>query len=492
MSGKKFYRLVIPALFIAVCGSYLLYEGLGLKAYITQIRHGTAAALLFCTAGLLFFCYRGKLSTEKGIALLVLAGCLLRILYMLETPVTQRSHDLFEMDSSTPGKAGYLLRILQEHRLPESNELQLYQQPFFFILGAGMSGILNGILQRTDPYSLVDAAKVVSCLAACFSLLALERLLERLTEGRNRICGMLLLTFTPVFLYTGGRFGENALCFLFVVLALLYTLKFEKEPSLSHILVLAVVYGCGMMTKISCAVPALYTAYVFGRKWKEEKQDRKSLTGKYAVFGSIALPLGMWYSVRNLVRFGQELWFIPRLSEEEEIFHGGKALMARFVIPDIKNIFVMPYANPYTDFNLPAYLIKTELFGEFRNYQAPLWLPTLLLMLNVVLSFGAAAYGIFLLINYKRENAGKNRILVWGLLFGFFAAWYYFKYPFGCTMDCRYYMMLPACKAMLLTELLMRRSEGKYGEELMIMQEGIRWCMVLLAFGEILWFGIIG
>lgn len=71
--------------------------------------------------------------------------------YMLETPVTQRGHDLFELDSSAPGKAGYLLRILQEHRLPESYVLQLYQQPFFFLLGAGMSGILNGILQRTDP-----------------------------------------------------------------------------------------------------------------------------------------------------------------------------------------------------------------------------------------------------------------------------------------------------------------------------------------------------
>ena len=96
----------------------------------------------------------------------------------IETPVTQRGHDLFELDSSAPGKAGYLLRILQEHRLPESYVLQLYQQPFFFLLGAGMSGILNGILQRTDPFSLVDGAKVVSCLASCFSLLAAERLLE--------------------------------------------------------------------------------------------------------------------------------------------------------------------------------------------------------------------------------------------------------------------------------------------------------------------------
>ena len=32
--------------------------------------------------------------------------------------------------------AGYLLRILQEHRLPESYVLQLYQQPFFFLLAA--------------------------------------------------------------------------------------------------------------------------------------------------------------------------------------------------------------------------------------------------------------------------------------------------------------------------------------------------------------------
>ena len=275
-----------------------------------------------------------------------------------------------------------------------------------------------------------------------------------------------------------------------MVLALLYTLRFEEDPSFFHIFILAVVYGCGMMTKISCAVPALYTAYVFGKKWKVEKQSRKSLTGKYVVFGIIAIPLGMWYSVRNLVLFGQSPWYVLRQSEEGGLYHGTESLAARFVIPDIKNIFVTPYADPYTDFNLPAYLMKSELFGEFR-YQAPLWLPTILLMLNVALSFGAAAYGIFLLINQKRENAGKNRILIWGLLFGLFAAWSYFRYPFGCTMDCRYYMMLPICKAMLLTLFLGRSAEGKYREELGIMQTGIRGCMVLFALTAILWFGMI-
>ena len=168
-----------------------------------------------------------------------------------------------------------------------------------------------------------------------------------------------------------------------------------------------------------------------------------------------------------------------------------RGLIRRFpAIKSIKNIFVTPYADPYTDFNLPAYLMKSELFGEF-HYQAPLWLPTILLMLNVALSFGAAAYGIFLLINQKRENAGKNRILIWGLLFGLFAAWSYFRYPFGCTMDCRYYMMLPICKAMLLTLFLGRSAEGKYREELGIMQTGVRGCMVLFALTAILWFGMI-
>lgn len=206
---------------------------------------------------------------------------------MLETPVTQRGHDLFELDSSAPGKAGYLLRILQEHRLPESYVLQLYQQPFFFLLGAGMSGILNGILQRTDPFSLVDGAKVVSCLASCFSLLAAERLLERLADGKDRIYGMLLLAFTPVFLYTGGRLGENALCLLFVVLALLYTLRFEEDPSFFHIFILAVVYGCGMMTKISCAVPALYTAYVLERNGRWKSKAEKALQGNMLFLGSL-------------------------------------------------------------------------------------------------------------------------------------------------------------------------------------------------------------
>lgn len=67
MNGKKLYLVMIPVLLAAVCGSYLLYEGLGLKVYITQIRWGAAAALFLCTAGTLLFCHRGKLSVERGL-----------------------------------------------------------------------------------------------------------------------------------------------------------------------------------------------------------------------------------------------------------------------------------------------------------------------------------------------------------------------------------------------------------------------------------------
>ena len=190
---------------------------------------------------------------ENVVRLLFVCGCILRIWYAVVTPVTMRGRDIWELSVNAKGKAAYLLRLVEWGKLPDSYELQFYKQPFYYLLSALAAAVMRGLTGIEDAAFLVNAGKVVSCIASCFSLYLSERLLREFCSVRVRGYGMAVLSFTPVFWLTGGRLGEDALTFFFMTAVILGTVEWEKQPDWKHSILLAVLYGCGMMTKISLA-----------------------------------------------------------------------------------------------------------------------------------------------------------------------------------------------------------------------------------------------
>lgn len=74
--------------------------------------------------------------TEEQITGLILSmGIFMRVVYLLYTPLTVRSHDLWGIDLSSGGHASYLLLAMQG-MLPPDNYLQFYQQPLYYFAGA--------------------------------------------------------------------------------------------------------------------------------------------------------------------------------------------------------------------------------------------------------------------------------------------------------------------------------------------------------------------
>lgn len=473
---------------ILTFGGYLIYRGMNsiYGTVVVKVLCLIAIAVLF--AGLFHKHRTGTFTIEKLISAIIWSGCILRIGYMLITPCTLRGHDLFELTADSTGKAGYLLRLVTEGRLPESYALQLYQQPFFYISGAAASLILNRISGLNDAFSLVDASKTISCLASCYSLFVVEHLLKMHIKGEKAVAWVsLLVAFSPVFILTGGRVGENALCFLFTVLAIIYTEYWDDNPSVKNTVLLAVFYGLGVMTKMSCAVAALYTIFIFARKlfpefsvstFRNKRLGAMRMQGKVLLrlllFGLISLPLGLWYSMRNYLLFGQPLTYVLPQDAGGILFRGEDSLVQRFIIPDIANLLLTPYANPLKDSNLFTYLVKSELFGEFM-FDSPQWISILFVFCNLFITGFAVVYGLRRLVCIRNTRPGSSdrKVIVYSVIFSLFAVYSYIKYPFGCTMDCRYYMMLVVCKALIIGVFL--ESHGKRMEdERSFMQYAIR------------------
>lgn len=454
---KRYIQCI--AVTLAVIAAYTVW--MIFREFISAdiIKAGMAALIAMTAAYTAVCAIKKELSAETALKAVIFAGIVMRIGYMLYTPCDVRSHDLWEISTDGKGHAGYILGIIENNLLPQSNELQFYQQPFYYIVSSAVSRIISIITSCTDAFYLVDAAKTVSCAASCMVLLLAGSVCDmfRLSD-REKLTAMLLAAFQPAF-FLSIRVTPDMLCTFFMTLALLFTFKWYASPDWKNTLILAFVYGLGVMTKISVAVPALFTAAVFAVKLVQLVKEKKvlPLIPKLAVFGIISLPLGLWYNVRNYKLFGQKLGYVPDVGETGELYVGDHSLFQRFVFPDFVNMLSSPYDNVFVDHNLFVYSVKSSLFGEF-TFKVPSFVPIILYISALVLSVMAIIAAVSALKRYKEDKPTAVLSAVCALflvsMIGF-----NLRYPYGCSMDFRYSTFLVIPFAVLLAKRFMRRSK---------------------------------
>ncbi|MDD3253617.1 MAG: glycosyltransferase family 39 protein [Lachnospiraceae bacterium] len=439
------------ALVIGITLLYMLSRKLKLYQHPVWIQGGMLVFGIALIQYHMFMYHQKKWSLELLYKSIILFGFAMRIGYMLYTGCEVREHDLRDLTSNGGGHAGYILTLIETGKLPNSNDLQYYQQPLFYILGSYASRIINSALRCTEPYFLVDAAKVVSCCFSCFTLLAAGKLGEILKLDKTaKVISIALIAFLPGFYLTGGSVVGDAQTAFFMTAAFLYTCRWHEKQSWKNILVLAVIYGLGMMTKISCGIMAIFTAGVFALVlWNHRKShELGAIFGKYLAFGCISFPLGLWYSLRNYRLFGQTLGYVLRISEESKIYTGDHSLVQRFILPDIPNLLHSPYGDAWSDYNLPVYLIKSSLFGEF-SYEISDWIPVILMLSGLILSVIVVISIIHQLRRRKTDVYGTFAAIAFGIVLSS-TVYFYYQYPFGCSMDFRYVLVLGVLGALLV------------------------------------------
>lgn len=435
----KLFSPVILAAVIILC--YLLTEGLKLNEVL--LLHESAhlinvlMGVLIIIGLLVFHCRVRKTGqTEELIRLILFAGLVMRIGYMLYTDAYTRPHDI------SGGHDSYILQIIHNARLPQDNHGQFYQQPVYYVISAIVSAIVNAILGTSaDEHALVNAAKIVSCFASCSVLLMTPKICKELDLNRRAQPIVLAVTaFLPEFYLLAGRVGPDSLSIYFMILALLLTIRWFKNQTFPVTIQLAVVYGLAISTKISCAVFAIFTAVLMLIRLVQAIKQKKAapMLAKLGVFGCISLPLGMWYCIRNLVRFDQALNYVYPISITSDLYCGDHSIASRFLWFDIANLKANQYASPWNDYNYPMYLVKSSVFGEFK-FGIPDWVSYGLVLVNFALILISLLAMIYVVVccTHAKPMLRFGIPALWMFLYGF-SVNFNINYPFGCTMDFRY------------------------------------------------------
>lgn len=376
-----------------------------------------------------------KLTTSEVITAVLIIGLIIRIYYILYTPYTIRQHDV----SGDGGHYDYIRYIFTEWRLPDTYKQQYYHPPLHHFISACLLK-LGQLLGFSDA----RAAEGIQVLTAFYSFVIMAVSCKILAElglkKRAFITASLIIAVHPSMIILSGSINNDALSVMFVFIAVLYAIRWYKDPTWKSIVIIALSIGLGMMTKLSVGIVAVAVAFIFLAKWVKAPQfyRQSRYYAQFGVFALICFPLALWHPVYNLVRLGQPIGYVPLvglpdLSEEH-------TLLQRFFTVNFGELTQSIYCSPWTDTNIITYVFKCSVFGEYKFAEALTVPGTLLLVMNIILIVLSVAAMVFVLI---KERGSKDRALnaamfiLWAsniVSFIFFNI----KYPYGCTMDFRY------------------------------------------------------
>ena len=372
---------------------------------------------------------------KKAIIIIVILALIVRLIYVIETPYTEKQHDL---------DLSYILTIYQTGHLPQSNEGQYYHPPLHQIICAMFLTLESPFIE--DIEIAAESLQFVTLIYSMIMLYVIYNIAKEMKLKEKYILFiMFVAAFHPTLIILSGSINNDNLCTLLMMWSILKLIKWYKNSSIKNTVLLAIVTGLAVMTKTNGGIVAIPIIYVFILKLYEEikkSENRKKILKKYVtlffIFGIISLPIGLWYNIRNYILFEQPILYVLN-PDNPDLYVGNYTLLQRFSLFS-KEIFQV-YCNAFEDYNIPTYLLKCSLFGEFIWKQSKLTnvYYTIAIIFNIIYSIIALICIIKNIIMKNKEDKVYKNILFLLLITNIMSyILMNLKLPYGCSMDFRY------------------------------------------------------
>ena len=377
---------------------------------------------------------------NKIMILIFILAFIVRLGYIIKIPITDKQHDI----DGAYGHVSYILTIYETNKLPDTNQGQFYQPPLHHIISAVWLKLFDGLVK--DPNTLLESLQVIPLIYSMILLFIINKLLRELKiKSKYNILILTLMAFHPTFIILSGNINNDMLSILLIFYTIYRLIKWYKKNNILNIIILALSTGFAVMAKTSGAIVSLPIIYIFilqfYREIKKEKQKGKTIIKYfklYFIFGIISLSIGLCYHIRNYILFNQPILYVLDINMQE-LYVGNYSLIERFGIIS-KEIFYM-YADPWSNYNIPTYLLKTSLFGEWKWNQEIIfqYIYSLALYSNIILIIISIISTIKVLILKNKKNVVYKNLFFLLYIFNIISfISMNIKLPYGCSMDFRY------------------------------------------------------
>lgn len=417
-----------------------------------------------------FWSTKGKLTPERIALLITFLSFTVKLVYVICTGLTERQHDIGTFREGSASHSGYIYRLFTTSKLPESTTGQYYHPPLHYIIEALWLKLLTlfGVSFETAIHYVTVPTLFYSC-AASYIGYKIFRELGFSPLVRNICCAV--TAFHPTFIILSASYNNDILSIFLMLVALLYLIKWYKNPTFGSIMMIAFGIGFGMMAKLSAVYVAPAAAMIFLVKLIEDKR-KLYLIGQYASFGALCIPTGLWWSVYTMTRFGLPFGYVMKLSETHDQYVGFRSVAERlFAIPHSfsEGLYFArgeKFGNTFHEYNIPSAVLKNSVFGEWRPGEASSY-ANLLSYVVFFLNVAIILFSLFCLVRmltHKHKNADKG---IKGILLIFYATMlvtftkFCFDYQHDCTMDFRYIVPTVICGMAFIGMFLSEESESR-------------------------------
>lgn len=398
---------------------------------------------------------------------IMLLSLLIRIYYITFISVYDMQHDVGTPDQYY-GHLGYISYFMQNLQLPDFDvreAFQFWHPPVHHIVSAAFLSIIWTIFPHQqgnyESLQLLPLLYITVCIWIVWKMLKLWG-----CNGASLTIPFALIAFHPTFIILSGSVNNDALCFLFTLLAVYFALLWYQNPGFLPIVAGALSVGLGMSSKGTASIAAFPMAFLF-LAGLIKHNNKKRMIAQFFLFGIIAFPLGLWWYLRNYILFDVPINYIYRTSIDAIGYLGNIPIRDRIFDFDprrfsFQNIYVQ-FEGRFTEINPIIALLKSAVYGQcWFNYNIyirvvayPLvfiWTTFTLLSLSIIPKL------------LKKANAMLiPNISIMIFFVAQFISYYTFciEYPFVWTMDIRYALPLLVCHVLWLGIFIQNHAGSK-------------------------------
>lgn len=365
--------------------------------------------------------------------------------YNLYTPFWARQHDgrnFFAPEYG--GHFGYIGYIYKNHSLPKESPIDtwcFYNPPFFYIISATIIRISEFFTNSID--TSFEFLQLLSFGYFIIFITYLYRILKELEINKSLIWSLLFVGLSPALLIMSGSINNDMLSISLSIMAIYYTIVWYKDDSLKTLIKIALTISLAIMTKISSALIAVAIAFVFLSKVIKNKNEFSKYIWHFTIFAVIALPIGLWFPIKNLVLYNVPFTYVQSVDESNSANISEYTILDRFL--KINNSHLdsvnIDMSEENAEYNLYITTLKSFIIDEHVDYKQNkllnIVIPTLLLV-SIVVSISYLINIIYVLVNRKEFSNWIYFFLLIGILqIGSYIS-FCFNYPFTFTMNFRY------------------------------------------------------
>lgn len=415
-------------------------------------------------AGYGLYLKRSKLLTDEALIALIFAlGFVVRLGYTLYTDIGTRQHDLGEFGEGAYNimHSGYILYVRDNLKVPDFDIRgfgQFYHPPFHYIISAVFLRIYELFLPKgTHNY---EALQAMSMLWTQYALIMIYKNIKLIGIKKEQYpTAAFIVSAFPAFILMSASINNDILSIMLFFTGFYFGLKWFKEGTWKNIIFSALAIGFGMMTKISIGIIAFPLGFLFIVKLikdltdKSEKKHGAKTFFQLVVFAVLCAPLGLWYQVRNYLKYGVPVMYVLRsdnIYQDISSYSVMQRLFGFYGFP-IEDYYILLGSDGEKDYNIFIAQVKMALFGE-ENCRDDLLMSmagyALLIVFLIMIALAFAGL-IYTLISMRKRGKIFEDLSMLVLAFTEVASVISFslQYPHICSMDFRYSTPLLLCGA---------------------------------------------